>query len=71
MNPRRRSCSTTDEWFRIYKIPDGKPENVFAFSGEAKSKKYAVEIIHETNEAWKKLVGGEVAAKTAAYDLSM
>jgi len=61
----------TNEWFRIYKIPDGKPENVFAFSGEAKSKKYAVEIIHETNEAWKKLVGGEVAAKTAAYDLSI
>ena len=71
MNPRRRSCSTTDEWFRIYKIPDGKPENVFAFSGEAKSKKYAVEIIHETNEFWKKLVSGESAAKTASYDLSM
>lgn len=28
----------TNEWFRIYKIPDGKPENVFAFSGEAKNK---------------------------------
>jgi inorganic pyrophosphatase len=27
----------TNEWFRIYKIPDGKPENVFAFSGEAKN----------------------------------
>lgn len=23
---------------QIYKIPDGKPENVFAFSGEAKPK---------------------------------
>jgi len=61
----------TNEWFRIYKIPDGKPENVFAFSGEAKSKKYAVEIIHETNEFWKKLVSGESAAKTASYDLSI
>jgi len=29
----------TVEWFRIYKIPDGKPENQFAFSGEAKNKK--------------------------------
>ncbi|KAJ1339400.1 hypothetical protein BSLG_005966 [Batrachochytrium salamandrivorans] len=28
----------TNEWFRIYKIPDGKPENNFAFSGEAKNK---------------------------------
>ena len=31
----------TNEWFRIYKIPDGKPENQFAFSGECKNKKYA------------------------------
>ncbi|GFZ50250.1 PPase [Saitozyma sp. JCM 24511] len=61
----------TNEWFRIYKIPDGKPENVFAFSGEAKSKKYAVEIIHECHEAWRKLVTGESAAKTDSYNLSI
>nr|CAG8435061.1 7322_t:CDS:2 [Entrophospora candida] len=46
----------SNEWFRIYKIPDGKPENQFAFSGEAKNKKYATEIIHETHEAWRKLI---------------
>lgn len=28
----------THEWFRIYKIPDGKPENKFAFDGEPKNK---------------------------------
>lgn len=28
----------TNEWFRIYKIPTGKPENQFAFNGEAKNK---------------------------------
>ncbi|KAI8092839.1 inorganic pyrophosphatase [Halteromyces radiatus] len=49
----------TNEWFRIYKIPDGKPENVFAFSGEAKNKKYATEIVLETNEAWKALINGK------------
>ncbi|KAL7006204.1 Inorganic pyrophosphatase [Cystobasidiomycetes sp. EMM_F5] len=49
----------TNEWFRIYKIPDGKPENQFAFSGEAKNKRYATEIIHECNEAWKKLISGQ------------
>ena len=32
----------TNEWFRIYKIPDGKPENQFAFSGECKNKKSAI-----------------------------
>ena len=55
----------------IYKIPDGKPENQFAFSGEAKNKQYATEIIHECHEAWRKLITGESAAKTASYDLSM
>ena len=61
----------TNEWFRIYKIPDGKPENNFAFSGEAKNKKYATEIIHECHEAWRRLASGESPAKTASYDLSM
>jgi inorganic pyrophosphatase len=65
------SLQATNEWFRIYKIPDGKPENVFAFSGEAKSKKFATEIVHECNEAWKKLISGEAPAKTKDYDLSM
>lgn len=56
---------------RIYKIPDGKPENAFAFSGEAKNKKYATEIIHECHEAWRRLISGESPAKTSTYDLSM
>ena len=57
--------------FRIYKIPDCKPENQFAFSGEAKNKKYATEIIHECHEAWRRLAAGESPAKTPTYDLSM
>lgn len=28
----------TVDWFRCYKIPDGKPENNFAFNGTAKGK---------------------------------
>jgi inorganic pyrophosphatase len=56
---------------RIYKIPDGKPENTFAFSGEAKNKKYATEIIHECHEAWRRLITGETPAKAHTYDLSM
>lgn len=48
----------TNEWFRIYKIPDGKPENQFAFSGECKNKKYATEVIRETHEAWRTLIEG-------------
>ncbi|KAF9976827.1 Inorganic pyrophosphatase [Actinomortierella ambigua] len=61
----------TNEWFRIYKIPDGKPENQFAFSGEAKNKKYATEIVHETHEAWKRLISGEIPSKTEAYNIQV
>ncbi|GAA5951330.1 hypothetical protein JCM8115_005120 [Rhodotorula mucilaginosa] len=49
----------TNEWLRVYKIPDGKPENTFAFSGEAKNKKYATEIIAECHDAWKNLISGK------------
>ncbi|EWC45542.1 inorganic pyrophosphatase [Drechslerella stenobrocha 248] len=48
----------TNEWFRIYKIPDGKAENQFAFSGECKNRKYALDIVRETHEAWEKLMSG-------------
>ncbi|KAF9163437.1 Inorganic pyrophosphatase [Actinomortierella ambigua] len=61
----------TNEWFRIYKIPDGKPENQFAFSGEAKNKKYATEVIHETHGAWKRLISGEIPSKSEAYDIQV
>ncbi|WFD06917.1 inorganic diphosphatase [Malassezia vespertilionis] len=52
----------TNEWFRIYKIPDGKPENQFAFSGEAKNRAYAMEVIHECSESWRRLIGGQTKA---------
>lgn len=52
----------TNEWFRIYKIPDGKPENQFAFSGEAKNRAYALEVIHECHEAWHRLITGQANA---------
>ncbi|KAG6337070.1 hypothetical protein ID866_2023 [Astraeus odoratus] len=61
----------TNEWFRIYKIPDGKAENTFAFSGEAKNKKYATEIIHECHEAWRRLITGETPAKAPTHDISI
>ncbi|KAL8370611.1 hypothetical protein RB595_000807 [Gaeumannomyces hyphopodioides] len=50
----------TNEWFRIYKIPDGKPENQFAFTGECKNKKYAMDVIRECSEAWERLITGKV-----------
>ena len=57
----------TNEWFRIYKIPDGKPENQFAFSGECKNKKYALDVIRECSDAWEKLITG----KSPRADISL
>ncbi|RFU77931.1 inorganic pyrophosphatase [Trichoderma arundinaceum] len=51
----------TNEWFRIYKIPDGKPENQFAFTGECKNKSYAMDVIRECAEAWERLITGKTA----------
>jgi len=52
----------TVEWFKLYKVPDGKPENNFAFGGEAKNRTFAHEVILGTHEEWRKLVNGEVEA---------
>lgn len=52
----------TVTWFRDYKVPDGKPQNEFAFGGAFKDAKYARDVIDETHEAWKKLVSGDSEA---------
>lgn len=52
----------TVEWFRIYKIPDGKPENKFAFNGEAKNREFAQHVIEETHKYWQALHSKEADA---------
>lgn len=46
----------TVDWFKMYKVPDGKPENSFAFNEEFKDKDFAVEIIKSTHNFWKALI---------------
>lgn len=36
----------TVNWFRLYKVPDGKPENLFAFNGEFKDKVRLSFVLH-------------------------
>lgn len=50
----------TIEWFKIYKIPDGKPENQFAFNGDAKNAAFATNVVLETHKFWKSLISKEV-----------
>ena len=51
----------THEWFKIYKIPDGKPANEFAFNGQAKGRAFAEKTILETHQYWKTLISSSEA----------
>ncbi|KAI3385422.1 hypothetical protein SNEBB_006379 [Seison nebaliae] len=51
--------SETRNWFKFYKVPAGKPENVFAFDGKYQNKDFAEKIINETHQSWKKMMNNE------------
>lgn len=48
--------AATRDWFKVYKVADGKPVNEFAFNGEFQNREFAVGVIEETHGYWKKLV---------------
>lgn len=47
--------AATVEWFKVYKIPDGKPANQFAFDGQAKGAEYAKGVVKGLAEQWANL----------------
>jgi len=55
------------EWFRTYKIPDGKPPNRFGLGEKFMNKTYALGVIKECNHAWKELITGEKERKLAKH----
>ncbi|KAI8333164.1 inorganic pyrophosphatase [Chlamydoabsidia padenii] len=61
----------THHWFQIYKMPDGKPANHFAFDGQCKDKAYAHSVIQETHEAWKRLIEGKIPCKADTHDIDV
>ncbi|XP_068606788.1 inorganic pyrophosphatase 2, mitochondrial [Brachionichthys hirsutus] len=65
----------TVDWFRKYKVPDGKSENQFGYNEQFKDKDFAVEIIKSTHEQWRALVekrknGGGIACKNISCSKS-
>lgn len=46
----------TVEWFKHYKVPDGKPINKFAFNEEFKDQSFALEVVKHTHASWKQLI---------------
>ncbi|KAI8053659.1 inorganic pyrophosphatase [Gilbertella persicaria] len=61
----------TRRFFRVYKVPSGKPENQFAYNGECKNQLFAHTIIEETHEAWRRLIEGKVPRTTDTYNLEV
>ena len=45
----------TRDWFRIYKVPDGKPQNNFAANGQYYDRDFSLDLIKHAHEAWLKL----------------
>lgn len=56
------------EWFRTYKIPDGKPPNQFGLDEKFMDKSYAFDVIKECNQAWKELITGEKERQISNMD---
>lgn len=61
----------TREWFRNYKVPDGKPQNEFALNEEFKGKDYALQVIQETGQYWSNLISGVTSASGPEYSMSL
>ncbi|XP_025415541.1 inorganic pyrophosphatase isoform X2 [Sipha flava] len=61
----------TVEWLKIYKIPDGKPENKFAFNGEPKNAEFALKIISDAHEYWKGLVQKENSEELSCVNTTL
>ncbi|XP_069781240.1 inorganic pyrophosphatase 2, mitochondrial-like isoform X3 [Narcine bancroftii] len=61
----------TVNWFKLYKVPDGKPENQLGFNGEFKNRDFALGVIKSTHQYWcsiiyRKTDGGDIICKNVS-----
>ncbi|XP_072137991.1 inorganic pyrophosphatase-like isoform X3 [Mobula birostris] len=61
----------TVNWFKLYKVPDGKPENQLGFSGEFKDRDFALRVIESTHQSWCSIIynktdGSDIICKNAS-----
>ncbi|KAJ7292916.1 inorganic pyrophosphatase [Mycena rebaudengoi] len=47
--------SATREWFKLYKITEGKDPNTFEFGGEAQGAEVALRVVRECHAAWQRI----------------
>ncbi|KAJ7116796.1 inorganic diphosphatase [Mycena crocata] len=48
--------TATKEWFRLYKLPDGKDQNTLELGGEVKETDFAREILRKAHQGWRNVV---------------
>ena len=48
----------TRDWFKIYKVPTGKPVNSFAEGGKFYDRQFSLKIIDHDHKSWLKLITG-------------
>jgi inorganic pyrophosphatase len=53
------------DWYRSYKTLDGKPPNTYAYDGKALDKAFALDVIQQGHNSWKKLFKGKLSPKFA------
>lgn len=63
--------AATVEWFKIYKMPDGKPPNEFAFDAKPKNKDFAIDVIKTLHGQWKDLMGREMGPDGLSRDCTV
>mmetsp|Transcript_13013 Transcript_13013/g.42906 ORF Transcript_13013/g.42906 Transcript_13013/m.42906 type:complete len:312 (-) Transcript_13013:167-1102(-) len=47
------------EWLRVYKVPEGKPVNKFALEEKAMPAEYALKVLDDTHQSWKRTHGSK------------
>lgn len=58
------------DWFRKYKVPDGKPENHFTHSAQYQGPDMAVDVIEETHRQWYDLIIGAVQSENSLQSVT-
>jgi inorganic pyrophosphatase len=59
------------EWFRVYKVAEGKPPNRFGLGGRAVDAAHARRVVFQTHAQWHSLIVGSIAAVTANSNSSV
>lgn len=62
----RRLMDDIRTWFRMYKVPEGKGENEFAFNGAWQDRDTALAIVDSTHRQWRSLVQRSTEEQAAA-----